>query len=225
MAKEKGFLPAAFINMLAFLGWNDGTDKEIFSLNELVQAFSMEHVHKGGARFDYEKAKWFNHEWIKRWGTENKEWQGASLEDLVADVLKQGGIVVADRETLRKTIALVKDRCTFLPDFLTQSRFLFQAPAETDISAVAPKWDDKKKMFFVELVRAFELMQGWEAELLEKEFKELAAANQLKPGELMLPLRIMLVGAKFGPGVFDIASFIGREETLRRIKTTMELLG
>jgi glutamyl-tRNA synthetase len=118
----------------------------------------------------------------------------------------------------------VKERCTLLSDFTTQSSFFFQSPIQIDIDAIKPKWDEKKNLFFTELIRAYELSTLWEAGDLEKEFKELAAANQLKPGELMLPFRIMLVGGKFGPGVFDIAALIGKIETVARIKHTLGLL-
>lgn len=215
--RERGFLPEAFVNLLAMLGWNDGTDNEIFTLAELVEKFSMERVHKGGAKFDYEKAKWFNHEWIKKLGVK-------SLEHGVKAEFKKKGIVIGDDELLAKVITLVKDRCTLLPDFVQQGSFFFQSPETIDIAAIQPKWDEKKNLFFTELIRAYELSAIWEAHDLEKEFKELAAVNQLKPGELMLPLRIMLVGGKYGPGVFDIAQLIGREETVKRIQHTMSLL-
>ncbi|MDE3253709.1 MAG: glutamate--tRNA ligase, partial [Bacteroidota bacterium] len=123
-----------------------------------------------------------------------------------------------------KMIDLVKDRCTLLPDFVTQGSFFFQLPEKIDTDAIKPKWDNKKNLFFTELIRAYELSTLWESHDLEKEFKELAAANQLKPGELMLPFRIMLVGGKFGPGVFEIAALIGKEETVRRIQHTLQLL-
>jgi glutamyl-tRNA synthetase len=121
-----------------------------------------------------------------------------------------------------KAIELVKDRCTLLPDFVQQGSFFFQTPADVDVdAAIKPKWDDKKNMFFTELIRAYELSTLWEVHDLEREFKELAAANQLKPGDLMLPFRIMLVGGKFGPGVFDIASLIGKQETIKRVQHTL----
>ncbi|WP_153796430.1 glutamate--tRNA ligase [Foetidibacter luteolus] len=215
--REKGFLPGAFVNMLALLGWNDGTGQEIFTLNELVEKFSMERVHKGGAKFDYEKAKWFNHEWIKNSGAED-------LADKVVAAFADKGISVTKDKKLEKVVALVKERCTLLPDFVQQAGFFFQAPVEPDISAIKPKWDEKKQLFFAELIRTLELSTLWEHEDLEKSFKELAATQQLKPGDLMLPLRIMLVGGKFGPGVFDIAAIIGKEETIHRIKYVLGLL-
>jgi len=213
--REMGFLPEAFVNMLAMLGWNDGSDKELFSLDELVQAFSMDRVHKGGAKFDFEKAKWFNHEWIK-------QSEPAVLKPAVKSSLAQQGIEVTDEALLEKVIALVKERCTLLPEFATQSAFFFKAPAQIDWEAVRPKWNDKKQQFFVELIRAFQLSSSWEHDGLEKEFKEMAAAHQIKPGDLLLPFRVMLVGGKFGPGVFDIAVLIGREETVSRIETFLK---
>src|SRR5206468_3196182 len=119
--RELGFLPEAFINMLAMLGWNDGTDQELFTLDELIQKFSIDRVHKGGAKFDFDKAKWFNHEWIKR-----KE--VGSLKHEVRSILEQHDIVVDDENKLEKVIGLVKDRCTLLADFYEQARFFFQTP-------------------------------------------------------------------------------------------------
>ena len=215
--KERGFLPEAFVNLLAMLGWNDGTDKEIFSLPELIEKFTMERVHKGGAKFDYEKAKWYNHEWIKLS-------EVSQLAVAVKQAFLDKQIAVTDEALLKKVIELVKDRCTLLADFVQQGSFFFQSPVSIDTDTIKPKWDEKKNMFFTELIRAYELSTLWETADLEKEFKELAAANQLKTGELMLPLRIMLVGGKFGPGVFDIAATIGKQETIKRIAHTLQLL-
>ncbi|HEX4877117.1 MAG TPA: glutamate--tRNA ligase [Chitinophagaceae bacterium] len=212
--KEKGFLPEAFINLLALLGWNDGTEQEIFSKEELTEKFSMERVHSAGAKFDYEKAKWFNHEWIKRLKVE-------SLRLKVGELLAQNGIHVTNEGLLDKIIFLVKDRCTLLTDFVQQSSFFFKAPDVLDVNAVKPKWNEAKQLFFAEIIRNYELTTDWDAHVLENNFKEIAAVNDLKPGELMLPFRIMLVGGKFGPGVFDIAAILGKEETIRRIHYAM----
>lgn len=209
--KEKGFLPEAFINLLALLGWNEGTEQEIYTKEELIEKFSMERVHSAGAKFDYEKAKWFNHEWLKRS-------DAASLEPGVGNLLKENGIPVESGDVLRKVIELVKERCTLMTDFVQQSSFFFKAPDTIDTAAVKPKWNEAKNLFFAELIRNYQLATGWEAHTLENNFKEIAAVNDLKPGELMLPFRIMLVGGKFGPGVFDIAALLGKEETIRRIE-------
>ncbi len=215
--KELGFLPEAFINLLAVLGWNDGTEQEIYSIDELIEKFSIKRVHHAGAKFDFEKAKWFNHEWIKKLPVDS--WQMTVRNDFVAK-----GLNVEDDDKFKKVLELVKDRCTLLTDFYEQSSFFFVTPEEIDLDAIKPKWNDKKQLFFLELIRTYELMQLWQHDELEKEFKELAAANQLKPGELMLPFRIMLVGGKFGPGVFEIAALIGKEETIKRIEYTLSLL-
>ena len=212
--KEKGFLPGAFINLLALLGWNDGTEQEIFTKEELTEKFSIERVHSGGAKFDYEKAKWFNHEWIKRSSVD-------SLQSTVMSLLLEKGITAIDGSILNKVVGLVKDRCTLLTDFYDQSYFFFISPDKWDVDAMKPKWNEAKQLFFAEMIRNYELNNDWKAITLESSFKEIAAANQIKPGEVLLPLRIMLVGGKFGPGVFDIAEILGKEETINRIKKAL----
>jgi len=215
--KEKGFLPEAFINLLALLGWNDGGEQEIFSMEELIQKFSMDRVHSAGAKFDYEKAKWFNHEWIKRSSVDR-------LKSIVKNQLTEKGISVSDDTLLKKVIALVKDRCTLLTDFFQQTSFFFKTPEQLDLDAVKLKWNDAKQLFFTEIIRNYKLAIEWNAHTLENNFKEIAAVNDLKPGELMLPFRIMLVGGKFGPGVFEVADLLGRQETINRIEKALSLL-
>jgi len=212
--REKGFLPAAFINFLALLGWNDGTEKEIFTIEELIQKFSIERVHSGGAKFDYEKAKWFNHEWIKRLEVSDLRFQ-------VEGILKEKGIDNIDRSYLDKVIALIKDRCTLLTDFYEQSHFFFRAPQEYDLNAVKPKWNEGKKRFFESFIEEIRATDMWESAFIEDGFKKLAMMQDIKPGELQLPLRIMLVGGKFGPPVFDIAAILGKGETIQRIQKAL----
>ncbi|MBC8035564.1 MAG: glutamate--tRNA ligase [Chitinophagaceae bacterium] len=216
--KERGFLPEAFVNMLAVLGWNDGSEQELFAITELLEKFSMTKVHKGGAKFNFEKAKWFNHEYIKKT-------TAAKLQPLVKEALFHKGLVVQEGPELQKVIDLVKERCTLIPDFYEHASFFFRAPDVLDADSVKPKWNDAKNLFFSELIRNYELAQGWNSTTLEHNFKEILAANQLKPGELLLPFRIMLVGGKFGPGVFDIAEILGKEETVKRIKHALYIFG
>jgi glutamyl-tRNA synthetase len=220
--KERGFLPDAFVNLLAMLGWNDGTDKEIYTIDELIAGFSLDRVHKGGAKFDYEKAKWFNAEWIKK--MDNKK-----LADLVQPYFDKEGIEVQDPAYLVKVIGLVKERCHLLPDFITQAGFYFKAPTEIDTASIAPKWEEKKQCFFDELGKLYSSkieagMITAPAAELEVEFKELASKHDLKPGELMLPFRIMLVGGKFGPGVFEIVEAIALKDAIARIEYSLQLL-
>ena len=213
--REKGFLPEAFVNMLAMLGWNDGTDQEVFSLDELVQRFSIEKVHKGGAKFDYDKAKWFNHEWIKKL-------PASRYLDEVKKIFEEKGLSIQDDAYLEQIINLVKDRCTLLPDFWEHSFFFFRAPKKVDFTPILAKWNPAKKAFFMKLSQPLLNVSDWKAASLETLFKQLAEQAGIKPGELQLPLRLMLVGGKFGPPVFDIAEVLGKEETVNRIEAAME---
>jgi glutamyl-tRNA synthetase len=215
--KELGFLPEAFINMLALLGWNDGSEQEIFSLEEMVDKFSIERVQAHGAKFDFEKAKWFNHEWIKKMPADD-------LSRRLEPFYIKHGINISDKVKMEKVVGLVKDRCTLLTDFIPQSSFFFITPENIDVAPVQAKWTAEKNQFFVELIRAYQLSILWQHDDLEREFKELAAASRIKAGELLFPFRIMLVGGKFGPGVFDIASIIGKKETINRITNILQLL-
>jgi glutamyl-tRNA synthetase len=208
--REKGFLPEAFVNMLAVLGWNDGTEQEIYSLAELIEKFSIERVHKAGAKFNYEKAKWFNQEWIRR----------LPVDDLLPEVRKilaSRQILNPDEMLLRSVIGLVRERCHLLPEFYTQGKFFFQAPEKWDLDAIKSKWTSAKTGFFKPYSGLFPGITEWNAINLEGLFKETALDQQIKPGELQLPLRIMLVGEKSGPPVFDIAALLGKDETAARI--------
>lgn len=207
--KEMGFMPEAFVNLLAMLGWNDGTDKEIFTMEELISSFSIDRISKAGAKFDFEKAKWYNHEWIKTSSAER-------LAPSVKEGLKSEGIEVSDESYLLKVIDMIKDRCTLLSDFAAQSAYFFASPKEYDAAAVKPKWTSEKAAFFVVFGKT--LQDGATALEWEAQFKAMAESNGFKPGELMLPFRIMLVGGKFGPGVFDIAHVLGAATTQARIE-------
>ena len=151
--KERGFLPEAFVNLLAMLGWNDGTDNEMYTMDELIAGFSLDRVHKGGAKFDYEKAKWFNAEWIKK--LDNKK-----LADLVQPYFDKEGIEVQDPAYLVKVIGLVKERCHLLPDFIAQAGFYFKAPTEIDTASIAPKWEEKKQCFLDDLGKLYSCKIG-----------------------------------------------------------------
>jgi glutamyl-tRNA synthetase len=212
--RERGFLPEAFVNMLAMLGWNDGTDQEIFSLEELIQKFSIEKVHKGGAKFDFEKAKWFNHEWIKRSSVSN-------YKEQVKKIFAERGLEISDDNYFEKVLSLVKDRCTLLPDFWEHSHFFFKAPKEYNAAPIRVKWNEDKKNFFKIFAASLASIGNWNAATLEASFKQQAEQIAIKPGELQLPLRIMLVGDKFGPGVFNIAEVLGKEETIYRIEAAL----
>lgn len=214
--KELGFLPEAFLNMLAMLGWNPGTEQEVFTIEELIEAFSIDRVHKGGAKFDFEKAKWFNHQWIQK-----REVASYGLQ--VKELLAEKGIIITDDLYFEKVLNLVKERCTLLSDFYEQAGYFFTAPTTWDEAAVKQKWSEAKNDFFTAFIEKIKATPDFTAETIEIIFKELATEKSIKPGELQLPMRVMLVGAKFGPGVFEIATTIGKEETISRIEKALEV--
>ena len=216
--REKGFLPQAFVNMLAVLGWNDGTEQEIYSLAELIEKFSIERVHKAGARFNYEKAKWFNQEWIRKLSTDE-------LLPPVRKIYTDRNMHITDETLMRSVISLIRDRCHLLPEFYEQGKFFFVAPEQWDLDAIKSKWTAAKTAFFESFTASFPRLTEWNAVSLETLFKELASAQQIKPGELQLPLRIMLVGEKSGPPVFEIASLLGKTETAARINSLIGQTG
>lgn len=214
--KEIGFLPEAFVNMLAMLGWSSGTEQEIFSLEQLEQLFSIERVNKGGAKFDYEKAKWFNQQHIQR--ADNSR-----LALLVKPFMESAGIAIDELSKLDQVIGMVKERCHLLSDFVQQAGFFFKAPETLDIEAIKGKWNEDKTKVMTEWAASLDSI-AWEHDVLEQSLTDIAAAHGVKKGEVMMPLRVMLVGGKFGPGVFDIALFIGKEATQERIKYGLSLL-
>lgn len=214
--KEIGFLPEAFINMLALLGWNDGSGEELFDLKTLVERFNIERIHKGGAKFDFEKAKWFNQEWIKKSADEK-------LLPFVNALLLKEGITATENDLLR-IIPMVKERCQLLNEFIPQLSYFFKDPVDVDVEAIRTKWDEKKTTFFQSWSQLLEEITNWEINEIENSFKAHATTSEIKPGELQLPFRIMLVGGKFGPPVFEIASKIGKATTLRRISHVLKML-
>lgn len=211
--KEMGFLPQAFVNMLALLGWNDGSGQEIFTMEELIEKFSIERVHKGGAKFDFEKAKWFNNQYIHHTADE-------VLTPLVKPYFEAQGINVEDAY-LQIVVGLVKDRCTLLADFWGQGHFFFTTPSGFDLSPLTEKWNDAKKLFFQSWLNELSTLESWNHESLEQSFNKLMETQGIKKGDVLLPLRIMLVGGKYGPGVFIISEVIGREETILRISNIL----
>jgi glutamyl-tRNA synthetase len=214
--RERGFLPQAMINMMAMLGWNDGTGQEIFSIEELVARFDLSRVSHSGAVFDYEKARWFNHQHIQLMDAE-------SLLPLIKPYFEQAEIATHDT-VLVKVIDLIKERCHLLPDFVEQGSFFFKYPNEIDTASILPKWRVEHANFFNALAEVWSSETNSFSSELESSFNELATTHGMKKGEVMLPLRIMLVGGKWGPGVFDIVSITGTEEAARRIRNGLQQL-
>lgn len=214
--RERGFLPEAFLNDLALLGWNDGSGEEIFSLKELEQRFSLDRVAASGAVFDYEKARWVNQQHIQRLPDDE-------LVMLVQPFLEAKGIS-ASPEDLLKILPAIKERCHLLTDFYEQGSFFFKAPEAVDVEAIRPKWNEKIAGFFRKYADALEHQEYFDAEEAGSHFAQVLAEAGIKKGEAMLPLRVMLVGGKFGPDLFFILSHIGGKEAASRILRVVEQL-
>jgi len=214
--KERGFLPEAFVNMLALLGWNDGTEQEIFSLNELVEKFSIDRIHKGGAKFDYDRALWFNHNYIK-------DCPSSEFLSYFKALLEEKGISV-EEEKILTILDLIKERCSLLPELWENSYYFFRRPGEWDVKGVKKKWDEEKSVFFKALLEEeWDQIAPFEEENIEKHIRGFAEKRGLKSGKMLLPLRVMLVGGKFGPSVFAIAEQLGKEEAKARMEIAKAL--
>lgn len=213
--REDGYFSDAFINMLALLGWNPGTDQEIFSMEELIAAFSLERVGKSGARFDPEKAKWFNSHYLR-------ERTNEELGAMFLPILKEKG-VDACIFLATKVAALIKERATFVSDFWDLSSFLFVAPTHYDPKVVDKFWKGDNPARLAELAELLDGIGDFTSENMEKTVHEWIATKGYPMGQVMNTLRLALVGESKGPGVFDICEIIGKSESLRRCAALGEL--
>ena len=211
--REEGYFPQAFINMLALLGWNSGTEQEIFSMEELIQVFSLERVNKSGAKFDPEKAKWFNHQYMLL--ADNKD-----LATTFATILKDKGIE-SDNSKLEKIIGLVKERSTFVKDLWEQSSFFFEAPKEYDAKVVKKRWKENTPDIMRLLIDLLSNIDDFSSENTEKVVKAWIQEKELSMGAVMNAFRLSIVGAGKGPHMFDIIAIIGKEETVNRLNSAV----
>lgn len=212
--REDGYFPEAFVNMLALLGWNPGTEEEILSMRDLTSSFDLNKVHKAGAKFDHEKAKWFNHKYLVGKSDEK-------LARLYQQILKEKGIKVEDSFVI-KVVSLIKERANFVSEFWDQSWFFFQAPKEYDSKLIKKSWKDNTSGVLSELKKQLEVLENFNHEELEKVIQDFLEGKDFGMGQLMNPFRLTLVGAGIGPGVLEIAELIGKEETLRRLQAGMD---
>ena len=215
--REMGFFPEAFVNMLAFLGWNPGTEQEIFSMDELVAAFSLENVSKSGAKFSFDKAKWFNEQYLR---AKNPDELAAFAAPFAPEKFK-----TVNTDYLTSAFALMKERLTFAPQIFTEAAYLFEPPQNYDRATVAKKWKPELSPAFAQLIAEFANIEntGFTASNLEQTTKSLMAAQSLKPGDLLPLLRIALTGTTAGPAVFDTAALLGQTETTSRLITGLAL--
>jgi len=215
--RENGYFPDAFINMLAMLGWNPGDEREIFSLDELVEAFSIERVSKSGAKFDSEKAKWFNHQYLIKKSSEE-------LAETFMPILQEHNIL-ADRDFVVKVVDLVKERATFINDLWDQSYFFFKAPETYDAKAVKKRWKASSYDIITELKNVLSKIDNFTSENTEKEVKNWIQKKELGLGAVMNAFRLLIVGSLKGPHLFDIIALLGQEETLERLERGLNELG
>lgn len=213
--REEGYLPQAFVNFLALLGWSPADDREILSLDEMAKEFDLYKVHKAGARFSKEKAEWFNHQYIQK----------TSDEDLLNmlqnfNEIKNSGI---PQEKLLKIVQLMKERATFPKDILLNGNFFFKSPENYDEKALKKAWNDTTSEILGALANQLETTE-FRAEILKQDIHDFAEQRSLGMGKVMMPLRLALVGELKGPDVPDILEILGKEESLSRMKKAVERL-
>lgn len=234
--KEDGYFPEAMVNFLAFLGWNPGTEQEIFNLDELIAAFDLKKVNKSGARFDPDKTKWFNHHYMQ-------EQNNDELAELFKPIVDQNLNVIAsetkqsvsndeittsptprndmDVNYITLVINLIKERATFVSDFWNLSHFFFTAPTSYDEKASKKALKEGTKEILEEIISIINNIEDFSVENLQTEIKVWITSNDMGFGKVMMPLRLALVGALQGPDVFDIMFMIGKAETVERIRAVI----
>ena len=214
--RENGYLPKAVVNFLALLGWNPGHDEEIMTIDQMIDLFSFDRCSKSGAKFDYEKAKWFNHQYIQF--TSDKD-----LEKQLRPILEENN-VTASEEYAEKVIALVKNRANFIEDLWEQGNFFFEAPIEYDEKTVKKRWKEDTPQHIAQLIEVIESIADFSSENQETVVKKWIASNQLHMGKIMNAFRLALVGASKGPHIFDITALIGKQETIERLQRAIETI-
>jgi glutamyl-tRNA synthetase len=214
--REEGYYPDAFVNMLALLGWNPGTEQEVFSMDELISTFTIDRVGKSGSRFDPEKAKWFNHQYLQK-----KSNTQLAIE--FREFLRAKGHHV-DIVRLESLVGLVKERVSFVKEIWEQTDFFFEAPETYDAEVIAKRWHEDSPKLLMELKSILEKSDEFSSAATESSVKAWIELKGYNTGTIMSSLRLVVVGASRGPHIFDIISWIGREETLKRIDKGIDRL-
>ncbi len=214
--REKGYYASAFVNMLALLGWNPGTEQEVMSMDELIKNFSFERVHKSGARFDPEKTKWFNEQYLRMQSD-------ADIASRFAVVLT-GKNLQRDLSFVTAVVKWVKDRCQFESELYEKSKAVFEAPTHYDEKVIEKRWNEKAKAFYNVLPHALESVADFKAENVKAAFEATAASNEIKPGEVLQLFRVLLSGESGGPDLFIMTELLGKEEVINRINVAVEKL-
>ena len=215
--RESGYFPEAVVNFLALLGWNPGTEQELFTLDELVQAFDIHKCSKAGARFDYQKGIWFNHEYMLKKSNEE-------VANLFAPIVANNG-VDETMERITKVVAMMKDRVNFVKELWPLCSFFFIAPTEYDEKTVKKRWKADSAKVMSELADVLEGIDDFSVEGQEPVVMKWVEEKGYKLGDVMNAFRLTLVGIGKGPGMFDISAFLGKEETLKRMRKAIDVLG
>ena len=214
--RESGYFPEAVLNFLALLGWNPGTEQEIFSLDELVEAFDISRCSKAGAKFDYQKGIWFNHEYMLKKSNEE-------IANLFAPIVANNGIDES-MERITAVVGMMKDRVNFVKELWPLCSFFFIPPTTYDEKTVKKRWKEDSPRVMSELAAVLEGLSDFSLENQEKVVHAWVEAKGYKLGNVMNAWRLALVGEGKGPGMFDISAFLGKEETLRRMRRAIETL-
>lgn len=215
--RESGYFPEAVVNFLALLGWNPGTEQELFTLDELVEAFDIHKCSKAGARFDYQKGIWFNHEYMLKKSNEE-------VANLFAPIVANNG-VDETMERITQVVAMMKDRVNFVKELWPLCSFFFIAPTEYDEKTVKKRWKADSAKVMGELADVLEGIDDFSVEGQESVVMKWVEEKGYKLGDVMNAFRLTLVGIGKGPGMFDISAFLGKEETLKRLRKAIEVLG
>lgn len=213
--REKGYFPEAVVNFLALLGWNDGTNRELYSLDELVEAFDLERVHKSGAKFDPEKNKWFNHQYLM-----TKD-DSALAKDFIKFLNNKG--IAASEPYVERVVSMIKERANFVSEFWDLADYFFKAPESYDEKA-AKNWKEDTPALMTQVSEIISQVEDFNSINVETAVKSWLATNEIGMGKVMQPLRLSVVGALKGPHLFDIIEMIGRDETLSRIEKAVATL-
>lgn len=209
--RENGYFPDAFINMLAFLGWNPGTQQELFSMDELIQAFSLERVGKAGAKFDPDKTKWFQQQYLKH--KTNQE---------LAQLLKNETNSNESLEKLASFCGMMKERATFIKDMLVEGIYLLNRPTEIDQQTLLKKWKDNSAELMNQWIEKLSSLPSFDAKTIEDSFHVFLQEKELGLGAVLPLFRLLVTGSGTGPSMFDIAAYLGKEECIERMKTAMQ---
>ena len=221
--RESGYFPEAVINFLALLGWHNTGDQEIFSMDELIAQFSLDRVSKSGAKFDYEKGKWFNHQYLVQ--KSNEELAELFMPILAEQLKIKNEELIIDKSMVAKVIGLTKDRVNFVPELWEQTNYFFVAPTEYDEKSLAKRWKEDSPRHMQELLELLEPQQDWSAEALDSLVMGWIAQKEYGVGLVMNAFRICLVGAARGPHIWAITDVLGKDETLRRVRTALTKIG